>query len=260
MPEFIRFDITDGVARLTLNRPDRLNALTRLMTVEILEAIATCHREEGVRCVVLAAAGRGFCAGQDLTEFQTLTGPETVGDHLRQGFNRIVLGLRRLEKPVIAQIQGVAAGAGLGLALAADLRIASEQARFTAAFIGIGLAPDTGVSWWLPRLVGPAKAFELLATNAVIDAAEALRLGLVNQVVPADRLETTVAELAGRLAQGPTRGIGLTKRVLQRALEVDLAAALEYEAQVQDIAYRTADHREGVAAFLEKRPPRFAGR
>jgi len=256
----VLFATADGIARLTLNRPERLNALTRPMTTAILEAIQTCHRDESIRCLVLAAAGRGFCAGQDLAEFQALTGPETVGDHLRRGFNQIVLGLRRLEKPVIAQIQGVAAGAGLGIALAADLRIASEAARFMTAFIGIGLAPDSGVSWWLPRLVGPARAFELLATNAVIDATEALRLGLVNQVVPHERLEATVAELAGRLAQGPTRALGLTKRVVQRALEVDLAAALAYEAQIQDIAYRTADHREGVTAFLEKRPPRFTGR
>jgi 2-(1,2-epoxy-1,2-dihydrophenyl)acetyl-CoA isomerase len=256
----VLFATADGIARLTLNRPERLNALTRPMTTAILEAIQTCHRDERIRCLVLAAAGRGFCAGQDLTEFQTLTGPETVGEHLRRGFNQIVLGLRRLEKPVIAQIQGVAAGAGLGIALAADLRIASEAARFMTAFSGIGLAPDSGVSWWLPRLVGPARAFELLATNAVIDAAEALRLGLVNQVVPSDRLEATVAELAGRLAQGPTRALGLTKRVLQRALDGDLAAALEYEAQVQDIACRTADHREGVTAFVEKRPPHFTGR
>jgi 2-(1,2-epoxy-1,2-dihydrophenyl)acetyl-CoA isomerase len=256
----VLFATADGIARLTLNRPERLNALTRPMTTAILEAIQTCHRDERIRCLVLAAAGRGFCAGQDLTEFQTLTGPETVGEHLRRGFNQIVLGLRRLEKPVIAQIQGVAAGAGLGIALAADLRIASEAARFMTAFSGIGLAPDSGVSWWLPRLVGPARAFALLATNAVIDAAEALRLGLVNQVVPPDRLEATVAELAGRLAQGPTRALGLTKRVLQRALDGDLAAALEYEAQVQDIACRTADHREGVTAFVEKRPPHFTGR
>lgn len=260
MSAFILFDVADGIARLTLNRPERLNALTRPMTNAILEAIQTCHRDDRIRCLVLAAAGRGFCAGQDLAELQTLSGPETVADHLRQGFNPIVLGLRRLEKPVIAQIQGVAAGAGLGIALAADLRIASETARFTTAFLGIGLVPDSGVSWWLPRLVGPARAFELLATNAVIDAAKALRLGLVNQVVPHDRLEATVAELAGRLSQGPTRALGLTKRMLQQALEVDMAAALEYEAQMQDLAYQTADHREGVTAFLEKRPPRFSGR
>lgn len=260
MPEFIRFDVADGVATLALNRPDRLNSLTAAMTAEILEALKTCARDAAVRCLVLTGAGRGFCAGQDLEELQTVQGPWTVSDHLRHGFNQVVLGLRQLEKPVIGQINGVAAGAGLGLALATDLRIAADKARFTTAFIGIGLVPDTGVSWLLHQLVGPAKAFELLATGGVIDAAEALRLGLVNQVVAAEDLETTVAALAHRLAQGPTRGIGLTKRVLNKAATLSLADALEYEAQVQDIAIRTADHREGVIAFLQKRSPQFTGK
>lgn len=260
MPETIHFAIGNGVATLTLNRPDRLNALTMTMTAEILEALSTCARDPAIRCLVVTGAGRGFCAGQDLEEFQMITGPETVGDHLRRGFNQIILGLYYLEKPVIGQINGVAAGAGLGIALAADLRIASDKARFAAAFIGIGLAPDSGVSWLLARLAGPAKAFEMLATGAVVDAAEALRLGLANQVVAHDDLEATVAVLSQRLAQAPTRGIGLTKRVLSRTANLSLAEALEYEAQVQDIAFRTSDHREGVAAFLQKRPPQFTGK
>ncbi len=259
MAETILFAVENGVATLTLNRPDRLNALNRTMTAEILEALRLCTRDAAVRCLVITGAGRGFCAGQDLEEFQMLEGPDTVGDHLRRGFNQIALGLYTLEKPVIAQINGVAAGAGLGVALAADMRIASDKARFAAAFIGIGLAPDSGVSWLLPRLVGPGKAFEMLAGGAVVDAAEAMRLGLANQVTPAEELDSTVAALAQRLAQAPTRGIGLTKRVLHRAATLTLAEALEYEAQVQDIAIGTADHREGVAAFLAKRPPRFTG-
>lgn len=259
MPEFIHFAVENSVATLTLNRPDRLNALTRPLTAEILEALKTCARDEAIRCLVVTGAGRAFCAGQDLEEFQMLAGPETVGDHLRAGFNQIVLGLYNLEKPVIGQINGVAAGAGLGIALAADLRIVSEKARFAAAFIGIGLAPDSGVSWLLPPLVGPAKAFEMLAGGAMIDAPEALRLGLANQMTPPEELGPTVLSLAQRLAQAPTRGIGLTKRVLHRAAGLTLAETLEYEAQVQDIAIGTADHREGVAAFLAKRPPHFIG-
>lgn len=259
MAETILFAVENGVATLTLNRPDRLNALNRTMTAEILEALRLCARDAAVRCLVITGAGRGFCAGQDLEEFQMLEGPDTVGDHLRRGFNQIALGLYNLEKPVIAKINGVAAGAGLGIALAADMRIAADKARFAAAFIGIGLAPDSGVSWLLPRLVGPGKAFEMLAGGAVVDAAEALRLGLANQVVPSEELDATVAALAQRLAQAPTRGIGLTKRVLHRAATLTLAEALEYEAQVQDIAIGTADHSEGVAAFLAKRPPRFIG-
>lgn len=260
MFEFVRFAVADGVATLTLDRPDRLNALTRAMTSEIIEAIKLCARDDAIRCLIVTGAGRGFCAGQDLEEFQALAGPETVGDHLRRGFNQIILGLYNIEKPVIGQINGVAAGAGLGIALATDLRIAADKARFAAAFIGIGLAPDSGVSWLLPRLLGSAKAFEMLASGGVIEAPDALRLGLANQVTPAEELEPTVLALARRLAQAPTRGIGLTKRTLHRAAGLTLAEALDYEAQVQDIAIGTADHHEGVAAFLGKRAPHFVGR
>lgn len=260
MPDFIRFSVENSVATLTLNRPDRLNALTRPMTAEILEVLKVCASDEAIRCLIVTGAGRGFCAGQDLEEFQLLAGPETVGDHLRAGFNQIILALYNLEKPVIGQINGVAAGAGLGIALAADLRIVADKARFAAAFIGIGLAPDSGVSWLLPRLIGPAKAFEMLAGGGVIDAAEALRLGLANQVTPAEELESVTLALAQRLAQAPTRGIGLSKRALHRAASLSLAEALDYEAQVQEIAIRTADHGEGVAAFLAKRPPHFIGK
>jgi 2-(1,2-epoxy-1,2-dihydrophenyl)acetyl-CoA isomerase len=156
-------------------------------------------------------------------------------------------------------VNGVAAGAGLGVALAADMRIASDQASFVTAFIGIGLAPDSGVSWHLERLIGPARAFELLASGRKVRADEALQLGLVNQVVPAEALDEAVGAIAGQFAQAPTRSIGLTKRVINRAATMTLAEALEYEAQIQDIAIQTADHREGVQAFLEKRPPRFSG-
>ncbi len=260
MPTSIGFDASNGVATLVLNRPDRLNALTSVMTAEILDALKTCARDDGIRCLVITGAGRGFCAGQDLEELQSVQGLSSVGDHLRHGFNQVVLGLRQLEKPVLGAINGVAAGAGLGIAFATDLRIASDKARLNTTFIGIGLVPDTGVSWFLHQLAGPARAFELLATGAAVDAVEAQRIGLVNQVVRAAEFENAVAALALRLAHGPTRGIGLTKRVLNKVADLDLAAALEYEAQVQDIAIRTTDHREGVAAFLAKRPPNFQGK
>ncbi len=257
--ETILFNVADGVATITLNRPDRLNALTTGMTKELLTALKTCGKDATIRCVVITGAGRGFSAGQDLAEFGRVSGDFSVGDHLRHGYNRLILALRELEKPVIAGVNGVAAGAGLGLALAADMRIASEKATFVTAFIGIGLAPDSGVSWHLERLIGPARAFELLASGRKVRADEALQMGLVNQVVPAEALDETVAGIAGQFAQAPTRSIGLTKRVLNRAATMTLAEALEYEAQIQDIAIRTADHKEGVQSFLEKRPPQFTG-
>jgi len=149
VPTSVGFDASNGVATLVLNRPDRLNALTSVMTAEILDALKTCARDDGIRCLVITGAGRGFWAGQDLEELQSVQGPSAVGDHLRHGFNQVVLGLRQLDKPVLGAINGVAAGAGLGIALAADLRIASDKARLSVAFNGIGLAPDTGVSWFL---------------------------------------------------------------------------------------------------------------
>lgn len=258
MTEQILFDVQAGVATITLNRPDRLNAFTTQMTAELLAALKTCARDDAIRCIILTGAGRGFCAGQDLSEIEALTG--SVSDHLRHGFNQVVLSMRGLEKPIIARLNGAVAGAGLGAALAADLRIAADTAKFASAFLGIGLVPDTGMSWLLYHLAGPARAFELIATGRRLDAAEALAFGLVNQVVPAAELDARVAELAQALAQAPTRGIGLSKRLLNRVAHLSLAEALEYEAQVQDIAIATADHREGVAAFLQKRPPHFQGR
>ena len=260
MYETILFEVAEGVATITLNRPDRLNALTTQMSQELLSAVKTCAREDAIRCVVLTGAGRGFSAGQDLAEFAQVKGPWSVSDHLRKGYHRLILALRTLEKPVIAKINGVAAGAGLGIALAADMRIASQKAVFTTAFIGIGLAPDSGVSWHLQHLVGYARAFDLLATGRKVQADEALRMGLITQVVPRERLDETVAAIAGSLAQAPTRAIGLSKRILNKVATMTLAEALEYEAQTQDIAIRTHDHKEGVQAFLEKRPPEFTGK
>lgn len=259
MYEYILFEIDQGVATITLNRPERLNALVTAMSKELLATLKTCADDDSVRCVVFTGAGRAFSAGQDLVEFREVGKEMSVGEHLRQGYHRIVLAMRDLEKPILGKINGIAAGAGLGLALATDMRIASDAAALASAFIGIGLAPDSGVSWYLQRLLGPARAFELLTTGRKVTAAEALQLGLVNQVVPAAELDATVAELAQRFALAPTRGIGLSKRVLNKAASSTLAETLEYEAQIQEIAIRTADHQEGVAAFLQKRRPQFRG-
>ncbi len=249
----------EGVLTITLNRPDVLNAVNLQLTTELSEAVRLAERTPEVRCVILTGAGKGFCSGQDLRD-RAGVGEVSYADSLRQRYNPIVLRLRTMEKPVIAAVNGVAAGAGCNLALAADLRIASDRASFIEVFSRVGLIPDSGGSFILPRLVGLAKAMELAYTADTVDAAEALRIGLVNRVVPHDELETASLDLARRLAQGPTRGFGLTKRAFNYALTASLDAALEYEAHMQELAGRTADHREGVNAFLEKRPPRFEGR
>jgi len=259
--ETILSEMTDGVLTLTLNRPDVLNAVTDAMLAELQNAFRDAERDAAVRCIVLTGAGRGFCAGQDLNaRVGAADAPRlSVGDHLRQGYNPLVRRIRAIEKPVIAAVNGVAAGAGANLALACDIRIASETASFVQAFVKIGLVPDSGGTLFLPMLVGYAKAAELAFTGDRIGAEECLRLGIVNQVVPADAFVEKTRELATRLAALPTRAIGLTKRAFNRAMMPDLDAVLEYEADMQMLAGRTKDNNEGVAAFLEKRPPRFTG-
>jgi 2-(1,2-epoxy-1,2-dihydrophenyl)acetyl-CoA isomerase len=246
-----------GVLTLTLNRPDVLNAFTGAMH-EALAAGLREARDAEVRAVVITGAGRGFCVGQDLTEFREA--PGDIGERLRAGYHPNILALRALEKPVVAAVNGPAAGAGLSLACACDVRIAADSASFVPAFIGIGLVPDSGSSYFLARLLGPARAFEWMSQNRKLSAAEALEWGLVSEVAADDALAARAAELAGMYAQGPTRGIGMTKRLFDGALEATLGEQLEREAQLQAAATGTEDFREGVAAFLEKRPPKFSGR
>lgn len=259
--ETLLSESADGVLTLTLNRPDVLNAVTDTMLKELQDALRGAERDASVRCIVLTGAGRGFCAGQDLNaQPEAADAPRpSVGDHLRHGYNPLVQRIRMIEKPVIAAINGVAAGAGANLALACDLRIASEAASFVQAFVKIGLVPDSGGTLFLPMLVGMAKAAELAFTGDRIGAEESLRLGLVNQVVPAAALMEATHALAARLAALPTRAIGLTKRAFNRAVMPNLDAVLAYEADMQTLASRTTDYTEGVAAFREKRPPTFTG-
>jgi 2-(1,2-epoxy-1,2-dihydrophenyl)acetyl-CoA isomerase len=246
-----------GVLMLTLNRPDVLNAFNGGMH-KAFQAGLKAAREPDVRAVIVTGAGRGFCVGQDLTEFREA--PSDIGDRLRTGYHRNVLAIRALEKPVIAAVNGPAAGAGISLACACDVRIAAESASFVPGFIGIGLVPDSGGSYFLAKLLGSARAFEWMSQNRKLTAADALDWGLVSEVVADDTLAPRAAELAAAYADAPTRGVGMTKRLFDHAQNTTLEEQLELEAQLQAAATQTDDFAEGVAAFLEKRPPRFTGR
>jgi 2-(1,2-epoxy-1,2-dihydrophenyl)acetyl-CoA isomerase len=248
----------DGVLTLTLNRPDALNSFTIEMKEALAAALKDAARDRDVRALILTGAGRAFSAGQDLKERQGADVPD-LGTELRARYNPIVLAMRRLEKPIIGAINGVAAGAGCSIALACDIRLASEKASFIEVFGRVGLVPDTGSSWLLPRLVGYARAAEMVFTTDPVDAATAERIGLVNRVVPADRLIDEATDLARRLAGSAPLALALAKRGLNRAIESSLEDALEYEAQLQSIAGRSADHAEGVAAFVDKRQAEWRG-
>jgi 2-(1,2-epoxy-1,2-dihydrophenyl)acetyl-CoA isomerase len=245
-----------AVLTITLNRPDVLNAFNTEMHQGLAAALKDARSSE-VRAVVLTGAGRGFCVGQDLTEFREA--PGDIGARLRRNYHPNVVALHALEKPVIASVNGVAAGAGLSIACACDLRVAADSASFIPAFINIGLVPDSGGSYFVTRILGPARAFEWLASGRKLTATEAHAWGLVSEVVEADALSGRVGELAAQLAALPTRGIGMTKRLVDHALTASLEEQLEREAQLQTAATQTEDFREGVHAFLEKRPPHFSG-
>jgi 2-(1,2-epoxy-1,2-dihydrophenyl)acetyl-CoA isomerase len=246
-----------GVMTITLNRPEVLNAFDSAMHEAFRAALEEAQEPE-VRAVVLTGAGRGFCVGQDLNEFKETAGD--IGERLRSNYNPNVLALRGLAKPVIAAVNGPAAGAGLSLACACDLRLAATSATFVPAFINIGLVPDTGGTYFVERLLGYSRAFDWLCSGRRLSAADAHAWGLVSEVAEDSRLSGRAAELAATLAGLPTRAIGLTKRLLERAALSSLEDQLELEVQLQAEAARSEDFREGLNAFLEKREPRFTGR
>ncbi len=246
-----------SVLTITLNRPEVYNAFNAALHARLASALEDAH-DSGIRAVVITGAGRGFCAGQDLTEFREA--PGDIADRLRGTYHPNVRAIRALEKPVIAAVNGACAGAGLSLACACDLRIAADSANFVPGFIGIGLVPDSGGSFFIVRLLGVARAFEWMTSNRRLSAAEAHAWGLVDEVVETDRFAERVAELARNYAALPTRGIALTKRLFDNAPLVGLEEQLELEAELQSAATETDDFREGVAAFLEKRPANFSGR
>ena len=246
----------EGVLTITLNRPDVYNAFNRPLHLALRAALEEAA-DEAVRVVVVTGAGRGFCAGQDLREFAELAG--SIRDALEETYHPNVRLIRSLEKPVIAAVNGPAAGAGLSFACACDVRIASDAASFVPGFAGIGLVPDAGGTWFLHRLLGFARAFEWMTSNRKLGADEALAWGLVSEVIPAASFEERVAEIAAGWARLPTRAVGMTKRLFESAHAVTLEEQLALEAELQHAAMQTADFAEGVSAFLEKRPPGFTG-
>jgi 2-(1,2-epoxy-1,2-dihydrophenyl)acetyl-CoA isomerase len=272
----VRSETAERIATITLDRPDVLNAFDRALKEELLTALKQAARDAEVRVVVVTGAGRAFSAGQDLRERlpadpgeaggpagaaggASAAPPTPLDQELRERYNPIILAIRTMDKPVIAAVNGVAAGAGMSLALACDMRIASEAASFIEVFGRVGLVPDTGSTWFLPRMVGPAKALELIWTTDSVDAPTALALGIVNRVVAPDQLVSETRALAVRLASAAPLALALAKRAVNRGLETGLPEALDYEASLQGIAGRSADYAEGVRAFLEKRPARFTG-
>lgn len=254
------FEISDRVATLTLNRPDKLNSFTAEMHAELKDALArVADPGSDVRALLVTGAGRGFCAGQDLSQRAGPTVPD-LGATLETQFNPLIRTLRGLELPVIAAVNGVAAGAGVSLALACDITLAARSATFLQAFAKIGLIPDAGSTFFLPRLVGEARARGLALLADKISAEQAAAWGLIWKVVDDDRLMPDATALARHLATQPTRGLALIKQALNRSSANDLDRQLDVERDLQRIAGRTEDYREGVAAFLAKRPPQFKGR
>lgn len=252
------YEVRDGVATITLNRPEVYNACNNELTFELQDAIKDAAKDNLVRVVVFTGSGKAFCSGQDLKDAAS-QGVRSYMDSVFKRYNPIIRGLRNLPKPVICRLNGVAAGAGCSLALACDIIIAAETASLTEAFISIGLVTDSGSSYFLPRLIGYSKAFEMATMPRKIPAQEAFTMGLVNRVVPAEQLDAAVKEATDYYANAPTKAIGLMKKMLNRSFNSDLETILEMEAYSQEIAGNTKDHKEGVMAFIEKRKPVFKG-
>lgn len=261
--EAIHFQRDGAVATLTFNRPQAMNSLSRDIMTESSEALAICENSADIRVVIIRGEGRAFCAGADvngLSELSGDSGARMLYQVVEETHDRLIMPIRRMAKPVIAAVNGVAAGAGLGIALSCDLRVAAEEARFVMAYSNVGISPDCGASFFLPRLVGPAKAMELYLFNEVLTAQQAHNLGIVNRVAASSELMSTVQEMAQRLAQGPTAAYSQTKQLISRSFANDLASHLKDEALSVGNCAATHDHAEAVKAFLAKRPPQFKGR
>lgn len=256
----VEYTLDNGVATIALNQPDTLNALTDEMLGELNDAIKHVERGSDARVLVLTGRGRGFCSGQNLKAFGEIPGERDIAAHLDHFYHPLIRRLSQLEKPTIAMVNGVAAGAGMSLALACDLRVAAEAARFSQAFVRIGLVPDSGSSYFLPRLIGAARALEMAMTGMMVDGQTALRWGLVNRLVAGERLEDETYALARQLADGPPLAMGMIKREMAYGGSHSLDDALEREKDFQVRASQTEDHQSSVKAFLTKQTPTFRGR
>jgi 2-(1,2-epoxy-1,2-dihydrophenyl)acetyl-CoA isomerase len=259
MYKHLTYTISNGVATLTLNRPEVYNAFNDELTYALQDALKSAAKDEQVRVLVLTGEGKAFCSGQDL---KAASGQEkrSFMESLHKRYNPIIRAMRTMPKPIVCRLNGVAAGAGCSLALACDIIVASTEATLIEVFINIGLVPDSGSSYFLPRLVGMAKAFELCSMGSRVKADEALALGLINKVVEPGQLDAAVAQYTDYFAKAPTRSIGLIKKMLNKATTSSLDEMLDYEAYCQEIAGTSSDYKEGVQAFLEKRKPDFKGK
>lgn len=257
--ETIRFDIQNGIAKITLNRPAVFNSFNKKMALEVQQALDKCGTDSEIRCVILTGEGKAFCAGQDLKEVTDPDGPPLTSI-VRDHYNPIIEKIRNLEKPVVAAVNGVAAGAGANIALACDIVIAVQSASFIQAFSKIGLIPDSGGTFFLPRLVGFQRASALMMLGDKIKADEAQKMGMIYSSVEEDKFQTEVSTVSEKLAKMPTIGLAYTKKALNRSMHNDLTAQLMLEEQLQTKAGRTEDYNEGVDAFLNKRNPEFKGK
>lgn len=256
-------EIKNGVAVLTLNRPDKLNSFNDELSFKLQDALKECERNKDVKVVVITGAGRGFCAGQDLqSRFAGLEGgpKPSLGDSIRRRYNPIVTKIRRMEKPVVAAVNGVAAGAGASLVFACDFRFVADSVSFIQSFSRVGLVPDSGSTFFLPRMIGSTKALELMYTADKMSAQQANEYGLVNKLSSSEEVLKEAIAFAEKLAKGPTMAYALTKRAVNKAIFDDLEELLEYEAQLQEIAGKSDDFQEGVKAFIEKREPAYTGK
>lgn len=254
----ILLDIKEGVGAITLNRPDVYNAFNDEMSFELQDALKEVEKNKEVRAVVLTGAGKAFCSGQDL-KAAAAAGNRSFKESLDKRYNPIIRSMRNMPKPIIGRLNGVAAGAGCSLALACDVIVAAESVTLIEVFINVGLVPDSGSSFFLPRVVGQARAFEFSTMGTKISATDALQIGMINRVVKAEELDNEVKKLTDYYASAPTKAIGLIKKMLNRSFNSDLESMLEYESYCQEIAGNSFDNKEGVTAFIEKRKPMFKG-